>query len=203
MSSSKCTPENAPRIGSAKVQVVTESVGISESFSVAALRPLPQDHPFYAKIGRITAEWARLEHVLDVTIWELAGIDPDKGSALTGQMLGTNGRLSAISALAALHGHSKRTMADIEELQSASNITAKLRNRFVHDAWYIQDANGETSAGQFKNLSATYRRAGTIISPSGFSPIRDDSIDGCLSKIQRRIDEATVLRRALCGKQRT
>jgi hypothetical protein len=38
--------------------------------------PLPEDHPFYALVGRVASEWAHLEHILDTTIWDLLGIVP-------------------------------------------------------------------------------------------------------------------------------
>src|SRR5262245_35059281 len=30
---------------------------------------LPEEHPFYALVGRVASEWAHLEHILDTTIW--------------------------------------------------------------------------------------------------------------------------------------
>ena len=42
-------------------------------------RPLPDNHPAYSLIGRVAAEWARLEHILDTIIWELAGLEPAFG----------------------------------------------------------------------------------------------------------------------------
>jgi hypothetical protein len=65
---------------------------------------LPEDHPTYALIGRVAAEWARLEHKLDVMIWEMAKLPFEVGSCITGQMVGHAPRFNAISALGAIRG---------------------------------------------------------------------------------------------------
>ena len=41
---------------------------------------LPDAHPFYALIGRVAAEWARLEHNLDLIIWDLLKSPEDAAS---------------------------------------------------------------------------------------------------------------------------
>jgi hypothetical protein len=39
----------------------------------------PNDHPLYATVGRVAAEWAELEHGLDQIIWRLSGTTSQLG----------------------------------------------------------------------------------------------------------------------------
>ena len=61
--------------------------------------PLPDNHPAYALIGRAASEWARIEHILDMIIWELAGLDQMTGSCMTTPQFGYRARLNIIMAL--------------------------------------------------------------------------------------------------------
>jgi len=45
--------------------------------------PLPAKHSRYALIGRVAAEWAQLEHLLDLIIWNLlTRLDRETASCL-------------------------------------------------------------------------------------------------------------------------
>ena len=55
--------------------------------------PLPEDHPFYALVGRVASEWAHLEHIIDLTIWKLLDVDDRLGACLTAQYPGVGHRL--------------------------------------------------------------------------------------------------------------
>ncbi len=49
--------------------------------------PLPAKHSRYALIGRVAAEWAQLEHLLDLIIWNLlTRLDRETASCLTAGM---------------------------------------------------------------------------------------------------------------------
>jgi hypothetical protein len=117
---------------------------------------LPPEHPFYALIGRVAAEGARLEHTLDLIIWELAGIDHKIGSCITAQLTGSFGRFNAIEALAAATGFDKAMLRSIAKLAGKTNEVLKSRHRFVHDAWY----EGGERTGQFKSFLAKDQKFG-------------------------------------------
>jgi hypothetical protein len=135
-----------PRIVSAGATLA----GVGEAFFVAkVLTSLPSDHPFYAVIGRVAAEAARLEHTFDLIIWELSGVNHELGSCITGQLAGSYGRFNAIQALAAAKGCGQELLDEIETLANKSNNALRRRHRFVHDAWYTE---GGAHAGQFKSL---------------------------------------------------
>ncbi len=97
---------------------------------------LPDEHPFYAVVGRIASEWAHLEHQLDLVIWKLVGISSEIASCVTGQIMAASTFVfEAIAALAAAKSISSR-VSKIEKLGLSVSNLAKSRNRFVHDAWY-------------------------------------------------------------------
>jgi hypothetical protein len=60
---------------------------------------LPENHPFYAIVGRVTSEMSHLEHVLDEIIWKLSGLNPALASCITFQLVGATPRFRAIIAL--------------------------------------------------------------------------------------------------------
>jgi len=114
-------------------------------------QPLPSEHPFYVLIGRVAAEWAKIEHILDLAIWDLCAVDHRLGSCITGQLAGQFGRFGAIQALARAKGFDKKMLGRIENFANSTNTLARRRNRFVHDAWY---ETGVGQTGQFRSYSA-------------------------------------------------
>jgi hypothetical protein len=52
----------------------------------------------YKLIGRVAAEWSRLEHALDRIIWTLAGTLYLDGACITSQLLGATARYKVICA---------------------------------------------------------------------------------------------------------
>jgi hypothetical protein len=114
---------------------------------VAYSRP-DGDHPIYAAIGNIAAEWAYLEYVLDQIIAELlSSTDNARLACLTSQMMGAGPRYRAIISLLKIEQENinrvdiKPTPHDLSgKIISLSNKTLALaehRNRIVHDPWYL------------------------------------------------------------------
>ncbi len=104
---------------------------------VAVLRRPPQDHDIYAAIGRVVCYWSHVEHELDLIIWDLLKIDHGLGSCVAEQIMGVPPRFTLITALLRQCG--------LETLASeATTLTGKIdnlgqkRNRFAHDAWFIE-----------------------------------------------------------------
>lgn len=156
--------------------------------------PLPPDDPLYALIGRVVAEWAQLEHVLDLTIWELAEGRKDIGSCITGQMMGHAPRFKAIAALAELRGHDKKVLSEIELLKNKVFGIAELRNRYIHDAWYSRRSTQDTSeVAQFRSYSVKHDKFGLF-------PIETDQIEKCIKKIRSRTKAMSKLRTRLSHK---
>jgi len=116
------------------VQGVAAAASIGTAVGRAYARP-PADHEIYNLIGRVSSEWAHLEHTLDRIIWLLAGLEPPVGACITAQMMGIWPRTLSITALLALGGNdtfSKR----IKTFETDCRMPSIRRNRFVHDPWY-------------------------------------------------------------------
>jgi hypothetical protein len=72
----------------------------------------------YAAIGRVAAEWAALETVIDSASLRLAQIEPRIGVCLTSQIAGWSRKLDAYIALARLYG---ATSVIISKLNAFAN----------------------------------------------------------------------------------
>ena len=123
---------------------------IPHALRASIKQPLPPEHSFYAVIGRVVAEFAQVEHILDLAIWDLCAADQLLASCITGQLLGQSGRFLALQELADAKGFDKAMWKRIETLKSGAAILFKRRNRFVHDAWY---ETGVGQTGQFRSYS--------------------------------------------------
>ena len=147
---------------------------------------LPAEHPFYGLVGRVAAEWAHLEHMLDLIIWELAQFDSQRASCVTGQMVGHAPRLRAIMALGIARGLNPKLIERANTLMGKIGGLAPKRNRIVHDAWYLAD--GADLPAQFKSIS---EKDNTF----GLRPIDKTEIDKIIGDIRKRFDEVVTLRR--------
>lgn len=116
--------------------------GTSTAHAVSrAWQPPQPDHPVYAKIGLVAASWSRVEHVLDMIIWKLAGGEDNKRytACLTGQFNGTFHRHNAIIALLEARGKlTPELLKRIERERGECNNTSAKRNRIVHDPWIVE-----------------------------------------------------------------
>ena len=160
--------------------------------------PLPEDHPFYALIGRVVAEWARLEHELDLIIWDFAQTDPAVNSCMTGQIGSYTARFEAIAALIQLRGRYDKSMNNrITTLRGQIGNSAKERARYVHDAWFIQTSGDQlgdiNEVGRFSNFSVKGKKF-------GFLPISEEEARKFIEKIKQHTESVSKLRSDLSGK---
>jgi hypothetical protein len=112
----------------------------------------PVDHGIYKLIGRVAAEWSRLEHALDRIIWTLAETLYPDGACITSQLSATS-RYKVICAQLSLRttqdSQFRRYIPRITTLMQKSYEPQEKRNRIIHDAWYL-DAE-EKAPGQFRS----------------------------------------------------
>lgn len=155
------------------------------SFVARSYQPLPPDHPINQAIGQIISEWAQFEHVLDVIIWDLAGLDGYVGSCITAQMMGSHGRFKAIESLAAQRRLPKSIQERITRLKNVSTDVQEKRNRIIHDAWFQEVQT--TSAAQ-------YRSARTPKTTHGPAVVSDEEIAQTLSQIRQRVETIFEIR---------
>lgn len=147
-------------------------------------RRLPDDHPAYALIGRVTAEWAELEHILDLITWDLSGVGAAVASCITGQFTNFGQRVDAILALATHKGMPVRLLKRFERLKNNMHEIAKTRNRYVHDAWYVEDGTGDLA--QFQSVRPKRGRY-------GMATISSNDIEDVISMIRDRQQTAKEL----------
>jgi hypothetical protein len=121
-------PPNAARASAAGTS--------SASFVGAWTAPLPDDHEFYKNVGRVASEWSHIEHVLDLTIWRLSGLEGKIAACMTSQIVGVAPRCKAIMNMAKLHGLTHEELKPYRSLMGDASVVAELRHRVVHDAWY-------------------------------------------------------------------
>lgn len=171
-------------VAGASVQLKTTKIDAA----LAKQTPLPEDHPFYPLIGRVTAEWAHLEHVLDLIIWGLIKGDKIANSCVTGQIMSHYPRFKAILALAEHHGYNEATLSKIRSLRDKMHDVSEKRNRYTHDAWILQTfGEGMDVVGQFQSYSEKKKTF-------GFSPISEEEITDCISKIRNMTKKILTLR---------
>ena len=158
---------------------------------VAKHTPLPEDHPFYPLIGRVVAEWAQLEHVLDLIIWDLTKGDKIANSCVTGQIMSHFPRFKTILALAEHRGSDEKTLSEIRSLREKMFGVSEKRNRYIHDAWILQTfGEGMSEVGQFQNYSEKNKTF-------GFSPISEEEILNCIEEIKTKTKKISALRSKL------
>lgn len=157
-------------------------------------RALPADHDFYKLVGRVASEWAGLEHVLDLVIWELAtwnvtGLSQPHVACITAQIMGVPGRCKAIVALGKLKGlDHKEILKPFLKLMQDSYAASEFRHRIVHDPWYMED--GSKNPGQFKAMPFSDQRYGIY-------DITQAEIDETISSIKALSERAGKLRSAV------
>lgn len=150
----------------------------------ATLRLLPEEHPFYALIGRVASEWAHIEHILDTTIWGLFEADHELVACVTSQMMGVAPRCKAIITLCVVRGLNESIWKPYRALMSDSYDTGDWRNRYVHDHWVMSEPGKAT---QFRAMSYKDQRFGLV-------EISKDEINKTLGKIREFQERASYLR---------
>jgi hypothetical protein len=165
-----------------KSKPVTVEIDRSSSeITIRAFNKPPEDHPLYAAVGRVAAEWAELEHNLDHIIWRLSGTSPHLASCITSQMIGHFPRFNAIKALVTAHPQLDHSglLKLIEKESGKVSELAESRARRVHDAWFVEQGTGEPH--QFKSMP---RKKHVF----GFHPEAMSDMEKLIAQIAQRIE---------------
>ncbi len=177
--------------------------GTLDSISLSAevvihTRP-PENHEIYNLIGRVSSEWAQLEHVLDMLIWRLSGLDGPAGHCITGQLLGHAPRFYAVIALLKHHGFATDLQTDAVELMNRTENLSNKRNRIVHDAWYVEHDMEDPmlkEAQQFKGAARNeLRKVGNDMRYGIQDTGGKAEVEKVISAIRSRCDEVARFRR--------
>jgi hypothetical protein len=157
--------------------------------------PLPHEHPFYALVGRVASEWSHLEHILDLTIWDLAGVKREAGACITSQIMGVGPRCKAIIALGFMNNvPDQPILKGFRELMSTSYGAADDRNRIVHDPWFLDQ--GSNQPGQFRRMPYQDFHYGVV-------DVSKKEIDETIEKIRKLQKKASDLREKILAAVRT
>jgi hypothetical protein len=138
---------------SAAVARASTSASDNSCFSFAMTTPETPHQSYYALIGLIASDWAVLEAVIDLTLWDLVGGEEKNVACLTAQYIGLFSRINALMALVRLQGGSKKLLEDIEKFQKDVRGINEQRNRAVHDPIKV----GEN--GQLERIVITAQKA--------------------------------------------
>ena len=90
-------------------------------------------------VGHISSSWARLEFLVDSTVWDLAKLPENVGACITANFMSVYPKLKALTALAHLNKVSDRTIKKLNRFRSNLYTTSEKRNRAVHDHWMMQE----------------------------------------------------------------
>jgi hypothetical protein len=156
------------------------NVSGTDSLAHSALR---EDHPIYALVGRVAAEWANYESILDRIIWKLADLSGPRGACITAQLMGAGVRLVTITSLANHRGIMQKISDTIGELENRTYSLQENRNRADHDPWFL-----ETPTNVVKQHRSQPKKQKVF----GFVPIDSNSLDiliaGIVKLNKRAID---------------
>jgi len=106
-------------------------------------REIIGQHEALNLVGQIASSWAILEWQMDMTIWWLAGIEEPEGACITGQLFSIHPRMRAIIALTKLKNKPHELINRLNKFSADSETVVRLRNRAVHDPWYVGLASGQ------------------------------------------------------------
>jgi hypothetical protein len=97
------------------------------------IMPLPLEH--YAAIGKVAANWAALELIVDSACWVLAGVADEPGVCLTSQVAGIQRKLDALTALLRFREKPENLVKQVNKIAKDARGLSERRNRVVHDPW--------------------------------------------------------------------
>jgi hypothetical protein len=158
-----------------------EMVSDPESFDFGSL---PDHHKFYALVGRVASEWSQIEHVLDMTIWELSNLQSRYAACITSQIMGIGPRCKAITALIRARDLDPKLAKKFRQFMNSAYNAADLRARIVHDPWYIN--LGSDVPAQFRAMPHADQRF-------GFCEVIEDEIIKIICEIKGLQYEAVEL----------
>ena len=101
---------------------------------------VPIEHD--AAIGRVARSWGHLEHMVDVILWDAAGVPHQIGACITSQFGSIHPKLKALGALLLLLGVNPAIRKKVETFQAKLYDIGDRRARTVHDA-RLQNSSGD------------------------------------------------------------
>lgn len=147
----------------------------------------PEVHAVVARVGRVSAGWARFEYLLNEIIWHLANVEFDAGACITSQIVSPSNRMRAVISLARLRGGDDRLIADLNKFSVKADGIARERNRIVHDPWLV------SSDGIARRVEVSADKRLKYVA----MPISTEDMDKLSQKIADAIEEVETLHNRL------
>jgi hypothetical protein len=150
----------------------------------AWVTPLPSEHPFYEKIGKVIAGWAAIERRLDEMIFDLYQNLPQAEISRRTRKLNGKKRVGVITSSCELCGLDPSLAKDVDSLwKDELDKLYQQRNRIVHDAWYLTGAD-----------KVAQSRPQLPEKEYGFPEITGEDLDELKAEIWRRLENLRDLR---------
>jgi hypothetical protein len=172
-------------VGLERLATQQSSTPMTIEWTVVRHEPLPDGHVIFTLVGQAASEFARLEHILDETIWKLADLIPHRGASITAQIMGAGPRCSTIKALLTQRNFPTETIQKVKLFEGALHDISENRNRLIHDPWYLQESTDTSS--QFRAMP---RRTLEF----GYKPISEEDVQRDIAGIRNFIKQAETLR---------
>jgi hypothetical protein len=156
-----------------------------------SLADVPEQHPYFNLIGRVAAEWAQFEHILDLTIWWLVDKHNNRLMAcLTAQIQGAQSKCYAIIAILQERGLPNELVKSVRDILKETHSPQSARNRIVHDPWFAEPS--ENLVGRHKKMARDELRF-------GIEPVNAADIEKTITEIRVLQTKANELRSSVCA----
>lgn len=159
---------------------------ISMTATATVHSPIPDEHPYFAKIGRVIARMAQFDHVIDIIIWDLTGLDSENASAITSPYQTQKQRFAGLRSHLEARGLLIAFETAVQALQDKARAAARRRNRITHDPWYI-NMSGDAARLQSQSRHLDF----------GFNDVSENEFEQILVEVDDLIEQATMLRLAI------
>ncbi|THD42657.1 MAG: hypothetical protein E7774_14985 [Bradyrhizobium sp.] len=147
---------------------------------VHGIIPGPLSAAHYSAIGKVAANWAALEMLINSAIWQIGEIPDEIGGCITSQFFTFDTKIKALIAVLGVRGNFNKTIAALNKFHDRSRGAAQKRNRTVHDPWV-----GDFKTGIPQRLEITADKK--LV--SGYKPITTDDLLKLVDEIADLFDE--------------
>jgi hypothetical protein len=89
----------------------------------------------YSAIGKLVANWAALEAIINSAIWRIGGIQDEIGACVTSQIFTFDAKMKALISILKVHGNLNSTVSSLNKFHDDVRPISNFRNRLVHDPW--------------------------------------------------------------------
>ena len=120
------------------------------------------DEKHFAAVGRVASNWAYFEMVIDDWCMRIAGIEPNVGSCLCAQIMGSGRKMDAFIAISNFLKANATTIRELNKFTTDMNGLSEQRNRVVHDPWLVLP----TAATRFELTAKRNLKLGPVQVPT-------------------------------------